>query len=371
MSVRHDRASRTLWYLCLELPIEGHASHTHVTGIIKGLSARGWRTTLWHPPSRAGVRGPARRLLDSLTTQARLLLRRDGPDVMYIRGHFASLPTVVWARLRGVPVAFEVNGPYTDVLSSWPRARWVLPLIRASAYLQLRLSTLVIAVTPELCRSSSAAGARQCHVVSNGADVELFTPSASTASTAQILPTKFVSFAGTLATWQGIDTLLAAMDRPTWPPDVSLVIIGDGVLTDVVRAKAEVDPRVTYLGRLPPRDVSGIVARSLGAIAPKSAQLHARTGVVPLKLFEAMASGVPVVVTDLPGQADIVSAHACGIVIRPGDPSAIAGAVATLAGDPELARQMGERGRTAAVAEYSWDASAGRTHEILVGLARD
>ena len=367
MSVRRDRAGRQLWYLALELPTEGHAAHTHITGIVSGLSARGWRVTLWHPPSRKR-RGPARRLLDSVSTQARLIRRRDRPDVLYVRGHFASLPTVIWAKLRRVPLVIEVNGPATDVLSSWPGARPIVPLIRASSDLQLRLSTMAIAVTAELCQSARAAGAKRCHVVSNGADVDLFAPSAATS---YVLPSAFVSFTGTLATWQGINSLLEAMDSPAWPPGVSLVVIGDGALTDLVRAKASVDARLTYLGRLPPRDVGGIVAKSLCAIAPKSARFHARTGVVPLKLFEAMACGVPVIVSDLPGQAGIVSRYGCGFVIPPDDAGAIADAVATVVNDLELARAMGERGRAAAVAEFSWDAAADRTHDVLVGLARN
>lgn len=367
-AVPRDSSGRELWYLALELPTAGHAAHTHITGIVTGLSARGWKVTLWHPPPRGRRRGPARRLLDSASTQARLIRRRDRPDVVYVRGHFASLPTVIWAKLRRVPVVIEVNGPATDVLSSWPGARAVLPLIRASSMLQLRLSTLAIAVTAELCESSRAAGAKRCHVVPNGADVNLFAPSATTA---HMLPPAFASFTGTLATWQGINSLLEAMDCPTWPPGISLVVIGDGVLTELVRAKAGVDSRVAYLGRLAPRDVGGIVAKSLCAIAPTSARLRARTGVVPLKLFEAMACGVPVIVSDLPGQADIVSQYGCGLVVPSDDPSAIASAVATLAGDIEQARLMGERGRAAAVAEFSWDAAADRTHDVLVGLARE
>ena len=101
-----------------------------------------------------------------------------------------------------------------------------------------------------------------------------------------------------------------------------------------------------------------------------SGGLRAPTGVVPLKLFEAMACGVPVVVTDLPGQADIVSRYRCGLVVPADDPVAIADAVATLARDEPLARLMGQRGRRAVVDHYSWDAAAGRTHETLLGLPR-
>ncbi len=356
---------RTLWYLCLELPAEGQASYTHVMGILRGLSSRGWRTRLWHPPERRGVRGPVRRLLDILATQCRFMMQRERPDILYVRGHFASLPAVLWARLMHVPVVWELNGGGSDVLSSWPQVRPLLPLLQASVNWQMRISAAVIAVTPELSRSAGEHGAKHCYVVRNAADTDLFAP---TATTSIVLPPKFVSFHGTLATWQGIDCLIDALDRPAWPASVSLVVIGDGVLADLVRAKAQIDQRVTYLGRIRHREVPGIVARSLGAVSPKSTGDLARTGVVPLKLFEAMACGVPVIVTDLPGQADIVSGSGCGLVVPPEDPAAIAAAVSTLDSDPELARQMGQRAREAALDKYSWDASAARTHAILIGL---
>ncbi len=359
--------NRSLWYLCLELPTEGTASHTHVMGILRGLSSRGWRTSLWHPPERRGVRGPVRRLFDGLATQGRLMLRRDRPEILYVRGHFASLPAVIWARLMHVPVAWELNGGGTDVLSSWPQVRPLLPLLMASVDWQMRLSTAVIAVTPELSRWARERGARRCYVVPNGADTERFTP---TATSPTVLPQRFVSFTGTLARWQGVESLLDALDRPAWPAHVSLVVIGDGVLAETVRARSRIEPRLTYLGRVRHRDVPGIVARSLGAISPKAGGDLSHTGVVPLKLFEAMAAGVPVIVTDLPGQADIVSGRGCGLVVPPGDPAAIAAAVATLDSDPGLARQMGQRARDAAVDSYSWDSAAAQTHAILIGLVR-
>lgn len=359
---------RLLWYLCLELPIEGQASHTHVMGILRGLDARGWRTRLWSPTPRSGYRGAARRLLDSMTLQARLMLQRKRPDVLYVRGHFASLPTLLYARLRRIPVVWELNGAGTDVLSSWPRARRILPLLNASANMQMRLSSTAIGVTPALAKWAKEHGARTSHVVGNGADTKLFSPGATTTAT---LPDRFVSFTGTLAKWQGLDSLFAAMDSPAWPRDIALVVVGDGVLADVVRERSQADPRVRYLGRLPHGEVAGVVARSIAALSPMYAADRVQIGVVPLKLFEAMACGVPVIVTDLPGQADIVTLNACGIVVPPNDPDAIALAVARLAEHPDLARSMGERARSGAVERYSWDAAAAATQAILVDLLDD
>ena len=356
---------RVLWYLCLELPTEGQAAHTHVFGILHGLAARGWDTRLWSPRRRRGRRGAVRRLADSVLVQFGMIFQRKRPDVLYVRGHFASLPALLWARLRRIPVVLELNGAGTDVLSSWPRARRLLPLLDASIDWQMRLCTTAIGVTAVLGEWALEHGARSSHVVGNGADTELFSPDATTT---QPLPETFVNFTGTLAKWQGIDSLFAAMDDPGWPMGVDLVVVGDGVLADVVRERADADPRVRYLGRLPHGEVGGVVARSLAALSPMYLADRMLIGVVPLKLFEAMACGVPVIVTDLPGQADIVTGSDCGVVVPPNDPPAIAAAVARLAADPALARALGGRARAAAVERYSWDAAAGKTHAIIVEL---
>ena len=355
---------RTIWYVSLELPREGDASYTHITAILRGLTARGWRSRLWIPAHRPGRRGAARRLRDAIVTQMRLFSQKARPDVLYVRGHYAALPSVIWAKLRRVPVVVEVNGPPTDILSSWPRLRVLMPFLTWAGTWQIRLASAVIAVTPELAHIAADQGAGRVFVVSNGADAELFAPAERRRRARDLgVPKKFVSFTGTLATWHRIDTLLDAVTAPAWPSDVSLVVIGDGVMADFVRRGAEANPRIIYMGRLSQSDVARVVARSLAAVSPMSTG-----GRSPLKLFEAMACGVPAIVADMPGQADIVLETGCGLVVPGGDPEAIADAVAKLAADSSLAREMGRRGRIAAETKYSWDAAAGTTHDILVDL---
>src|SRR5688572_18536011 len=110
-SVSAPPGKRQLWYLCLEALVEGQARYAHVTEIARGLSARGWITQIWSPPRRDRPRGALRRLLDMVNVQARILMQLGRPEVLYVRGHFASLPSVLWARVRSVPVVWESNGP--------------------------------------------------------------------------------------------------------------------------------------------------------------------------------------------------------------------------------------------------------------------
>jgi glycosyltransferase involved in cell wall biosynthesis len=97
---------------------------------------------------------------------------------------------------------------------------------------------------------------------------------------------------------------------------------------------------------------------------------RAATGLAPLKLFETLAAGLPVIVTEYPTQADFVRDNACGMVVTAGDAGALARAVAALAADPIAAREMGARGRRAVEREHSWDLRAAEVDKLLRGLVR-
>ena len=79
----------------------------------------------------------------------------------------------------------------------------------------------------------------------------------------------------------------------------------------------------------------------------------------PNKLFEAMAAGVPVVASDLPGMASIVTETGCGVLCDPADPGSIAAAIRSiLDASPDERGAYGMRGRRAAAETYNWEAQA-------------
>ncbi|RYC68535.1 glycosyltransferase [Spirosoma sordidisoli] len=74
----------------------------------------------------------------------------------------------------------------------------------------------------------------------------------------------------------------------------------------------------------------------------------------PTKLFEYMALGLPVITSDFPLYREVVERHNCGLCVSAEEPAAIAGALLYLTEHPTLAKAMGERGRRAVEACYSW-----------------
>jgi glycosyltransferase involved in cell wall biosynthesis len=361
---------KRLAYLCLEGTVEGQASYTHVHEIIKGLKDLGWEITLHQPsyPSFYKKPSPLIRFIKFAFVQWRMW-KSLNVDIVYIRAHFAAWPTALWARLQGIPVIQEVNGPYEDLFIGWPFTRYFASVFRWLLSIQYRWASAIIAVTPQLaewvCRES---GNSKVYVIPNGVNTELFVPHANTT---MVLPDKFVIFFGALARWQGVDTMLEAIERPEWPREVKLVIVGDGAERSKIEEAAR-QGKAVYLGTVPYVEMAGLIARSMAGLSPKdSVGGRAKTGLYPLKVFEALACGVPVIVTDFPGQADLVREGKCGLIIPPEDPRALAEAVAYFYHHPEERRAMGERGRKLVEEEHSWRKRAADTDRVLHFVLRN
>ena len=79
----------------------------------------------------------------------------------------------------------------------------------------------------------------------------------------------------------------------------------------------------------------------------------------PIKLFEYMAAGIPVIISStVPTWRKVVEDSECGVSVDPKDPHAIADAIRKLRDDPQAAQQMGRNGRRAALQSYSWNTQA-------------
>jgi glycosyltransferase involved in cell wall biosynthesis len=75
---------------------------------------------------------------------------------------------------------------------------------------------------------------------------------------------------------------------------------------------------------------------------------------LPIKMFEYMSAGIPVIASDFPLWRDIVEGSGCGVCVDPLDPAQIAKAIDELVGDPHKAQQMGRKGRQAVLERYNW-----------------
>lgn len=360
-----------LIYLCLQVTKEGQASHAHVHEIINGLRKMNWEISLYEPSyvKMKEKPGISRRLLEFIKVQISLLLNMNQikPNAIYIRNHFATFPTALWARMTGNFIVQEVNGPYEDLFIAWPWTRNLASLFKWLIRVQLKWANAVIVVTPQLEKWVQVETRQQhIYVVPNAANSEIFYPDAETKYQDF---NEYVVFFGALARWQGIETLLKAVSNSQWPSDVNLLIVGDGDQREIVEKASAINSKIFYLGFVPYSEVPGIVANSIAGLSPMNNEGgRSVTGLYPLKLFETMACGVPVIVTDFPGQADLVKQYDCGIVVPAERPEEIAKAVAYLYHNKTIAFDMGRRGRKAIEELHSWKNRAEDTNKVLCQL---
>lgn len=355
---------RRLAYLSLETPRPGQASQTHIDEIIAGLRRAGWQVELF-----ATTRGGAStrssfssRLRDYGRVQLALGRRLHEFDAVFVRSHFMTLPLALWARRRKIPVVQEINGKPADIGVTYPALK---PLTRLFSWLyrtQYRMAAHLVAVTDGLAQwARGFAGHDRISTVSNGANTDLFRPNGPRAE----IPGHYVIFVGGLVAWHGISTMLAALRESAWPTNVRLVIVGDGIERDKLEA-AKADSRLLWLGRQPYEAIPGLLRGALAALCVIEDQDgRSASGVAPLKLFEAMACGVPVIASELPFQAEIVRRADAGLVVPPANAAAIAAAVRALDEAPERTAALGRSGAAYVAREASWQKRSEEIDRIL------
>jgi len=168
--------------------------------------------------------------------------------------------------------------------------------------------------------------------------------------------TRVVVYQGGFSRDRGIEQLIAAIPDV---PGATLVFLGYGTLQaelERVVADPATGGRVRILAAVPPTELlDWIASADVIAMPIQPTTLNHRL-TTPNKLFEALAAGVPVVASDLPGMAPIVRETGCGILVDPTDPAAIAAALRDVLATP--ADEMSAwRARCAAAARdsYNWE----------------
>jgi glycosyltransferase involved in cell wall biosynthesis len=180
---------------------------------------------------------------------------------------------------------------------------------------------------------------------------------------------KVVLYHGGLFPWRGIEQLIAATPDV---PDATLVLMGYGVLEPELRAR-EADPslggRMRVIGAVPPSELHDWVAAADVAAMPIQGDTLNHRLTTPNKLFEAMAAGVPAVVSDLPGMSAIVKDAESAILVDPMDIAAIAAAIRRIVALPDEEWQAWrERCVTAAHDRYNWETQVERLLELYTEL---
>ncbi len=190
------------------------------------------------------------------------------------------------------------------------------------------------------------------HVIPNGVDVDRFHPGVAPFEAWRDPRRVNLLFVGRLDPRKGLHVLLQAMPEIVERTGgrARLLVVGDSYLRPRFEASvpSPARPHVHFLGHVPSPDLPRWYATGDVFVSPAIG--NESFGIV---LVEAMASGRPVVASDIPGYRSVVVPGANGVVFAPGDVGALARTVAALVEDPERRAALAQRGRARAL-EFAW-----------------
>lgn len=290
-------------------------------------------------------------------------LRKDG--ITHLHVHWASYPaTVAYVvhRLSGLP--FSISAHAYDIYlvarmlpAKVDAARFVVTCARTNADFLRRLAN---AELPHRVDDKVV-------VNYHGVDVSRFAP----APADRPADGRFrVVSCGLLERYKGMHILIDACARlHAEGIDVQCKIVGEGPRRAQLEqqiARLGLADRVQLLGRLPHAEVAALL-RAADAFALASELGGRRRDVIANVIVEAMAAGLPVVASNIPGADELVEDGVCGYLVRPNRVDSVAAALRRLARDPEERRRLGAAARRRVLQDFDHSKNV----RLLAAMLRD
>lgn len=385
-------------YICADkgVPLFGRkGGSVHIQEVVRALLARGAEVEIFArriggepPDDLAGV--PVHDLTEHLPStpldseRAALiangalyaLLEDAAPfDMVYERYSLWSMSGMQFAQDKRIPGLLEVNAPLVEEQATH-RTLVDRDLAQRVARKVFGTASVVLSVSHEVARyvETFPEAKWKVHVVPNGVNparfarttngrVPLAFPPGLASTLAGDNPGTFtIGFVGTLKPWHGLSTLAEAfclLHREH--PEARLLVVGDGpererLEKDLERGNAL--GAAQFTGAVDPDDVPDLLASMDVAVAPYADKEHFYFS--PLKVYEYMAAGLPVIASKV-GQLDGLIEHGVnGLLCPPGDAAALADAIERLMRDPLLRASLGRSARQTVVTNHTWNAVAER-----------
>jgi glycosyltransferase involved in cell wall biosynthesis len=351
-----------------ELVRKGHQVTVLTSAHQKGLplveTSSGGYTIRRVPASATLLRTPL-----ALRSGRALLAIEPRPDVVHIHYPPPVQSYLVTRALRGssLPTCLTYH---CDLYLEGPLGR-ALTAIYERIFLPPTLAVCdrIIVHSSSYARTSRALQGREVSVIPSLVDTTRFAPRPDDPALRAAVGAEgkqVVLFVGRLVPHKGVEDLVLAV--PDLPKDALLIIAGDGprrhALESLVRARG-LEDRVRFVGSVSGEDLPRYHAIAEVVALPSQNRLEG----FGLAIVEAMASGRPAVVADLPGVREVIEDGKDGLLAEPLLAGDLARKVGSLLGDPARRRAMGAQARESAVRKYRLEVVVGQLEALYRELA--
>jgi glycosyltransferase involved in cell wall biosynthesis len=373
-----------LLYVALDQQVPGTlGGSVHVQAVAEGLARLGHEVHVAaqedlgsrsNPPSNPSKRLPMSFTLHPITppfgrqqlrwarrSAVTRLARRIGAEAIIERYYNFGGEGILSARRLGVPGVLEVNAPVIDYPGSGKARLDRLLLFEPMRRWRDRLCRMTdLFVTPSAAILPRWIDRQRVLEIEWGADVDRFRPGVNGPLPFSRDGNRILCvFAGAFRSWHGVVHLSEALARLNAAGDsrFGAVLIGDGPERDAAERAARDVPGIVFTGAIPHDLLPACLATADIGVAPFDPMKHPPLTLgfywSPLKIFEYMAAGLPVVAPALPRLERLVENGREGVLYDPSDPHALDRALVTLA-DASVRRRLGAAARDRVVREFSW-----------------
>ncbi len=293
--------------------------------------------------------------------------REQAFDAIYERYSLWSAAGVRSAQSFGLPVMVEVNAPLLKEQQQYRQLACAEEAEKIEGEV-FSCATTVVAVSSEVANYIRQRGGvtTPVEVMTNAVDEERFHPAVAPADLKEARGRCVIGFCGTLKAWHGVEILIEAFrDLSRRFAGLHLLIIGDGPIKEWLQGYtcgAALEQNVTLAGWVEHDDVAALLARSDILVAPYPELEDFYFS--PLKLFEYLALGKPVVASEIGQIRDIVQSEHNGLLVPAGNAQALADALQYLIVDSSQ-RQLLAQAAARCGARYTWRGNARRVVELF------
>ncbi len=296
------------------------------------------------------------------------------PDVVYTR-HQQMEWLCTWLRLllKFIYVV-EVNGHATHEMKMNSVSPWKVFMVHWMEFFLFRLADQIVTSSAHLrsafCRDY---GLDPDHflVVSNAANPESFQPrdvQECRRSLGLGEDKRYLLFLGSFKKWHALDPILEAVPALVLKyPDLHLMMVGDGEQRSSLETLSEklgLKDRVLFMGQKVYEEVPVWINSADICLA----SLKDHPGVSPLKIFDYMSCGKPVVSNGVGGLKEFFEQHAIGVLVESMSSEAWQDAISQLLDDPERIASCGANGRSAVLKFFNWEYVCGQIEKTLKSL---